>query len=754
MTDTHLTQITRELNLTDRQVQAAAALLEEGATVPFIARYRKEATGGLDEVDIISIRDRLEQLNALSKRREAILTSLKDHGKLTDELKEKVLVAPTLAVLEDLYLPYRPKRRTRGMIAQERGLESLAARIFDQGDIDPRTEAIAFLDPDKGVETVDDALAGARDIIAEWINEDAKVRDALRELFARKAVIRSKMIKGKEEEGAKYKDYFEWEEPVATAPSHRILAIRRGTAEGVLTFRVLPNEERTAAVLEQHFVKRDNPAADEVRLAVRDSYRRLLGPSMETEIRLESKNRADAEAIKVFTQNIRNLLLAPPLGQKSVLAIDPGLRTGCKIVCLDPQGKLLHSETIFPLQPHNRVKKSAETIQELTKRFAIEAIAVGNGTGGREAEAFCRGIDFGRQIPVIVVSESGASVYSASAVARDEFPDHDLTVRGAVSIGRRLMDPLSELVKIDPKAIGVGQYQHDVDQKALKKSLDDVVTSCVNRVGVEVNTASRQLLRYVSGLSERLAGNIIAHRDAQGPFHSRLELIKVSGMGAKTFEQAAGFLRISGAADPLDASAVHPESYPIVEAMAVDQNSTVSDLMTDAALRSGIVLDRYVTDDIGIPTLTDIMNELAKPGRDPREQFELFAFTDGINEIADLQRGMKLPGVVTNVTAFGAFVDIGVHQDGLVHISELADRFIRNPHDFLTVNQKVHVTVIDVDLTRRRISLSMRSNPMEPRSGRSDNAHSGKKQSGGTPTRKKTSGGNPFAAALKGWKVP
>ena len=477
MPDTHRAQIARELNLTDRQVQAATALLEEGATVPFIARYRKEATGGLDEVNIIAIRDRLEQLEALDNRRTAILKSLEEQGKLTDELKGTVLAAPTLAVLEDIYLPYRPKRRTRGMIAKERGLEPLAARIFDQGDIDPRGEATPFLDPKKGVETVDYALAGARDIIAEWINEDAKVREALRELFARKAVIRSKVVKGKEEEGAKYKDYFEWEEPVATAPSHRVLAIRRGTAEGVLTFRLLPDEERTIAILEQHFVKGESPAADEVRLAVRDSYRRLLGPSMETEIRLESKNRADTEAIRVFTQNVRNLLLAPPLGQKRVLAIDPGLRTGCKIVCLDAQGKLLHNETIFPLPPKGRVKESDETIKKLIERFEIEAIAVGNGTGGRETETFCRGIDFGRQVPVIVVSESGASVYSASPVARDEFPDHDVTVRGAVSIGRRLMDPLSELVKIDPKAIGVGQYQHDVDQKALKKSLDDVVTS-------------------------------------------------------------------------------------------------------------------------------------------------------------------------------------------------------------------------------------------------------------------------------------
>ena len=722
MTETHVAQIARELHLTEKQVQAATLLLGEGATVPFIARYRKEATGGLDEVSIISIRDRLEQLDTLNKRRDTILKSLEEQGKLTGELKERVLSAVTLTALEDLYLPYRPKRRTRGMVAKERGLEPLAVKLFEQGDTDPQTEAAPFIDPEKGVETADDALAGARDIIAERISEAAPVRDALRELFAKKAVIHAKVAKGKEEEGVKYTDYFDWEEPVSTAPSHRVLAIRRGAAEGFLTFRVLPDEERTTEILERHFVKGDTPAAREVRLAVRDSYKRLLAPSMETETRLESKNRADTEAIRVFTQNVRNLLLAPPLGQKRVLAIDPGLRTGCKIVCLGPQGKLLHNDTIFPLKPRSRVKESEETIQGLVARFEIEAIAVGNGTGGRETEAFCRGIDFGRQVPVIAVSESGASVYSASGVARDEFPDHDVTVRGAVSIGRRLMDPLSELVKIDPKAIGVGQYQHDVDQKALKKSLDDVVTSCVNMVGVEANTASRQLLSYVSGLSERLAGNIIAYRDENGPFSSRTELKKVPGMGAKTFEQAAGFLRIGGAKNPLDASAVHPESYPVVEAMAADLGCTVRDLMTSPELREKIILENYVSDTTGIPTLTDIMAELAKPGRDPRESFELFAFTEDVNKITDLQVGMKLPGIVTNVTAFGAFVDIGVHQDGLVHISELADTFVRDPHSLLAVNQKVEATVIGVDLKRKRISLSLRSNPMEPR---------GNKKSGG-----------------------
>ena len=758
MTEKQIIKIAQELQLTEKQVRAVLLLLEEGATVPFIARYRKEATGGMDEVEVISIQDRAEQLGTLDKRRGTVLKSLEEQGKLTDELKEKVLSAETLVLLEDIYLPYRPKRRTRGMAARDRGLEPLAAKIFEQGDINLEAEAIAFIDLEKGVETIEDALAGARDIIAEWINEDAGVRAALRELFAKKAVIHSKIAKNKEEEGAKYRDYFDWEEPVAKAPSHRVLAIRRGAADGFLIFRVLPDEERTIDILERHFVKGDNPAAREVRLAVKDSYKRLLSLSMETETRLESKNRADGKAIRVFAQNIRNLLLASPLGQKRVLAIDPGLRTGCKVVCLDPQGKLLHNDTIFPLQPRNRTKESEETLKKLVESFSIDAIAIGNGTGGRETEEFCRGIGFGRTVAVIMVSESGASVYSASKVAREEFPDYDLTVRGAVSIGRRLMDPLSELVKIDPKAIGVGQYQHDVDQKALKKSLDDVVTSCVNAVGVEVNTASKQLLSYVSGLSEKLAGNIISCRNEKGAFSSRAELMKVPGMGAKTFEQAVGFLRIRGAENLLDASAVHPESYPVVESMASDLGCRVSDLMTSAELRKKIILENYVSDTTGMPTLTDIMGELAKPGRDPREQFELFTFTEGVSKMADLEVGMKLPGIVTNVTEFGAFVDIGVHQDGLVHVSALTDKFVRNPHDVVKVNQRVAVTVIDVDMKRNRISLSMRSNPMKPHGRRDKDTAPGEKKSGGKPARRETGvkgkkSGNPFAKALKGWKA-
>ncbi len=756
MDEKHIIKIAAELKLKEKQVRAAAQLLDEGATVPFIARYRKEVTGELDEVNIIDIRDRREQLHELDKRREAILKSLEDQGNLTDELEAKVLAAGTLALLEDIYLPYRPKRRTRGMMAKEKGLEPLAEKIFEQGDIDPRAEVVTFIDPEKGVEKIEDALAGARDIIAEWISEDAEARSELRELFTQKAVIRSKVVKGQEEEGVKFKDYYEWEEPASMAPSHRILAIRRGADEGFLIFHILPQEDEAIAILERRFVTNDGQAADQVRLAVKDSYKRLLSLSMETEIRLEIKKRAEEEAIRVFAKNLRNLLLSSPLGQKAVLAVDPGYRTGCKIVCIDPQGKLMHNDTIFPLKPQSRTDESAGKLKMLVEKFNIEAIAVGNGTGGREAEAFCRGIDFNRQVTVVMVNESGASVYSASKVARDEFPDYDVTVRGSVSIGRRLMDPLAELVKIDPKSIGVGQYQHDVDQKALKKSLDDIVASCVNSVGVEVNTASKQLLSYVSGLSERLAGNLVKRRDENGAFLSRAELMKVPGMGPKTFEQAAGFLRISGAKNPLDASAVHPESYPVVTAMVDDLGCTVADLMGDPELRGRINLSDYVIDAIGMPTLTDIMSELAKPGRDPREQFELFAFTEGINEIGDLETGMKLPGVVTNVAAFGAFVDIGVHQDGLVHISELADRFVRNPHDVVQVNQKVSVTVTGVDIERKRIALSMKKDPFEPRERRSEETETVKKPGGKRPKpkqrEKQVSPGNPFADALKNWK--
>ncbi|MBN1276001.1 MAG: RNA-binding transcriptional accessory protein [Deltaproteobacteria bacterium] len=757
MAENYSEKIAKELNLKEGHVRAAIELLDNDSTVPFIARYRKELTGEMDEVSIINVRDRIDQIRALDKRKDAILKSLDDQEKLTDDLKSKILDAETLAILEDVYLPYRPKRRTRGMMAREKGLEPLALKIFEQGEMDVDAEAAAFIDSEKGVGTFADAVSGARDIIAEWINEDGESRAVLRTLYTEKAILRSRVVKDKEEEGIKYKDYFDWEEPAATAPSHRILAIRRGAEEGCLIFHIVPDENEALFLLEERFVKSENNASEQVRQAVRESYRRLLSPSMELELRLELKNRADEEAIRVFAGNLRELLLASPLGQKAVMGIDPGYRTGCKVVCLDPQGKLLDNTTIYPIEPHNKKEQAAGILKNLVSEYQIEAIAVGNGTGGRETEAFCKEISFDRPVVILMVNENGASVYSASAVAREEFPDHDITVRGAVSIGRRFMDPLAELVKIDPKSIGVGQYQHDVDQKALKASLDDVVSSCVNAVGVEVNTASRELLKYVSGLSERLAGNIIRYRNENGPFALRKRLMDVSGMGPKAFEQSAGFLRIRGAANPLDSSAVHPESYPVVEAMAKDMRCSIDDLIKSSELRSEIRLERYVTDRVGIPTLNDIMNELAKPGRDPREQFEPFSFSEGINSISDLETGMHLPGIVTNVTAFGAFVDIGVHQDGLVHLSEMADRFIRDTRDFVKVNQRVMVTVINIDVQRNRISLSMKSRPTEKSKAESNNATASKrklKTVSGNQKKKKKDPANPFAAALKDFRVP
>ena len=709
MTELHISIIAKELAIKPSQVKAVADLLDEGATVPFIARYRKEATGSLDEVAITSIRDRIEQLSELDKRREAIFKSLEERGLLTDELKEKIGGAESLTVLEDIYLPFRPKRRTRATVAKEKGLEPLAARIFEQEEMDIEAEAAAFVDAEKGVASVEEALAGARDIIAEWVSEDLQARERMRELFAAKGIMRSKVISGKEEEGIKYKDYYEWEEPVAKAPSHRVLAIRRGENEGVLILRILPPEDKALRMLESIFLKGSGLAQEQVKAAVHDSYKRLFSASMENEFRLTAKKRADAEAIRVFVENMRQLLLSPPLGRKNVLAIDPGFRTGCKMVCLDRQGKLLHNDTIYPHFSDKGIEEAARKIRDICGRFGIEAIAIGNGTAGRETESFIKGLDLPEEIKVVMVNESGASIYSASEVAREEFPDHDVTVRGSVSIGRRLMDPLAELVKIDPKSIGVGQYQHDVDQTALKKSLDDVVVSCVNRVGVEINTASKQLLTYVSGLGPQLAKNIVEYRNENGPFRSRQELRKVSRLGPKAFEQAAGFLRIRDAENPLDGSAVHPESYHIVDAMARDIGCSFVDLMKDEGLRKNIDLSKYVTDTVGMPTLSDIMAELAKPGRDPRERFESFGFAEGIGKIEDVKPGMKLPGIVTNITAFGVFVDIGIHQDGLVHISELSDRFVKNPGDVVKVHQKVTVTVLDVDMQRKRISLSMKS---------------------------------------------
>lgn len=706
--ESHVKRIAGELGIKVKQAQAAADLLEDGCTVPFIARYRKEATGSLDEVHLTTIRDRLEQLAELDKRREAILKSLEERELLTEDLNKAVMAADSMAVLEDIYLPYRPKRRTRATIAREKGLEPLAEILYAQGQIDPESEAREFIDPEKGVESAEDALAGARDIMAEKINEDSKVRATIRKLFFDKGQARSKVVAGKESEGSKFRDYFDWRENIASAPGHRLLAMLRGEKEGVISLQVRPSEEEALALLRRMVVKARNEAARQVELAAEDGYKRLLAPSMETETRQEAKKRADEEAIRVFAENLRELLLAAPLGRKRVLALDPGYRTGAKLICLDAQGKLLHHDTIYPTQSPKMVEQAATTVRDLCRRFEIEAIAVGNGTGGRETESFVRSLELPKAITVVMVNESGASIYSASKAAREEFPDHDVTVRGAVSIGRRLMDPLAELVKIDPKSIGVGQYQHDVDQGALKNSLDDVVTSCVNRVGVEVNTASKELLTYVSGLGPTLAKNIIAQRDGNGPFRSRKELLKVPRLGPKAFEQAAGFLRIREGNDPLDASAVHPESYPIVERFARDLGCSVKDLMQEEELRQKIRLENYMTDKVGLPTLKDIMRELAKPGRDPREKFEAFSFAEQVNSIEDVKPGMKLPGIVTNVTKFGAFVDIGVHQDGLVHVSQLANRFVKDPAEVVKPQQKVTVTVLDVDLQRKRISLSMR----------------------------------------------
>jgi protein Tex len=749
----HVSLVTDELHLTAQQVQAVALLLEEGASIPFIARYRKEATGSLDEVAIASIRDRLAQLQDLDSRRTAILNSLEQHGHLTDALSQSVMAAQSLSELEDIYLPYRPKRRTRATMAREKGLEPLALLLLEQSGIDPIRAAASYVAPEKGVNTPEEALSGARDILAEKISEDPEARSCIRRLFAEKGMFVCQVAAGKEAEGAKYKDYFDWSEPVSHAPSHRILAMRRGENEDILNLSVLPPEADAIRILETLFVKGGGDDANQVRLAVQDGYKRLLSRSMETEIRLLTKERADIDAIRIFADNLKQLLLAPPLGAKQVLGLDPGFRTGCKLVCLDRQGKLLYHDTIYPHLSEQQTRQAADKVKELCGCFQIEAIAVGNGTAGRETEAFLRTAVLSGQSPdlpaVIMVNESGASIYSASEVAREEFPDLDLTVRGAVSIARRLMDPLSELVKIDPKSIGVGQYQHDVDQTALKQALDDVVINCVNHVGVDVNQASAQLLTYVSGLGPQLARNIVQHRNENGPFDSRQALKKVKRLGPKAFEQAAGFLRIQAGKNPLDASAVHPESYPIVDAMAQDLGCTVTDLIKTPELRSRIDMSRYVTASVGLPTLRDILNELAKPGRDPREQFET-GFTGGVEKMEDLCSGMKLAGIVTNVTAFGAFVDVGVHQDGLVHVSELSDRFIKNPQDVVKVNQKVQVTVLQVDLDRKRISLSMKSapepaaSPRQPLSGTGDTPRL-KKRIQRPVKEKPTPFNNPFA---------
>ena len=705
----HHQKIAQELSIAEKQVSATVALLDEGATVPFISRYRKEVTGELDEVQVAAIRDRVQQLRDLDKRREAILKSLTDMGKLTPELEKQINEAETMVLLEDIYLPYRPKRKTRATTAREKGLQPLADLLMEQKRIDPETEAAKYIDEEKGVKSFEEALAGARDIIAEFISEQAEVRTRMRSLFIEKGTFQSKVIEGKEQEGIKYKDYFDWTEPVKTAPSHRILAMRRGEKEEILWLDIKPVEEEAVALLEDAFVIGYNPSADQVKQAIADGYKRLLKPSMETEVRLFTKKAADEEAIRVFAENARQLLLSAPLGQKRTMAIDPGFRTGCKVVCLDEQGKLLEYTAIFPHTGAGQAKEAEKTTEFLFKKYNIEAIAIGNGTAGRETEVFVRNLNL-PGAAIVMVNESGASIYSASDVAREEFPDKDVTVRGAVSIGRRLMDPLAELVKIDPKSIGVGQYQHDVDQTKLQTSLDDTVMSCVNAVGVELNTASKQILAYVSGLGPQLAQNIVSYRDENGAFKQRSELKKVPRLGDKAFEQAAGFLRIRDAKDPLDTSGVHPERYSLVEQMAKDLKCSVKDLMSDDKLRKSIPLQKYISADAGLPTLNDIMAELAKPGRDPREQFEAFSFTDGVNSINDLKIGMKLPGIVTNITNFGAFVDIGVHQDGLVHLSQITNRFIKDANEVLKVQQKVEVTVTEVDVNRKRISLSMKEN--------------------------------------------
>jgi uncharacterized protein len=700
--------ISSEIGLNKSSVFNTITLLESGATIPFIARYRKEMTGSMDEVMISRVRERLTQLKDLDARREAVLKSLKEQEKLTPELEKAVMEAPTMAELEDIYLPYKPKRKTRASIAREKGLEPLAKIIMSQPRDNPEERAEKFIDPEKGVSSVEEAIQGAEDIIAEWVNEHVFGRKRIRQLFEKEAMIVSKAVKGKEEEGANYRMYFDYHELLSKAPSHRILAMLRGENEGFLRVSLEIEDEKAAEILERIFVKADNACSELVKEAVKDSLKRLLLPSMETEARGWAKEKSDAEAIRVFTENLRQLLLAPPLGQKNVLAIDPGFRTGCKVVCLGRQGELLHNETIYPHPPQNEVKDAIHKIKSLVNAYKTEAIAIGNGTAGRETEKLIRSIPFDRDIIALVVNESGASVYSASAVARKEFPDYDVTVRGAVSIGRRLMDPLAELVKIDPKSIGVGQYQHDVDQSALQKSLDETVMSCVNKVGVEVNTASEELLTYVSGVGESLARNIVKYRNENGPFRSRKDLRKVTRFGDKAFEQAAGFLRIRDAEDPLDASAVHPESYYVVDRMARKLGCSVRDLMQDAGCRMKIKAEEFVDEKTGLPTLQDIMQELAKPGRDPRDRFEIFEFSKDVHSMEDLRIGMKLPGIVTNITKFGAFVDIGVHQDGLVHISHLADRFVRDPGEVVKLNQKVMVEVLEVDIPRKRISLSMK----------------------------------------------
>ncbi|MGM9818898.1 MAG: Tex family protein [Paludibacteraceae bacterium] len=694
------------LSLTPKQVKNTIQLLTDGATVPFISRYRKEMTDALDEVQVSNIKEQYERLLEIESRKKTVLAAIEKQEKLTPELRERINSCWDMVELEDIYLPYKQKKRTRAEIAKEKGLEPLAKIIMMQRDNALSVRLSSFVSD--AVPSEDEALKGARDIIAEWVNESESARNAVRGVFASKAMITSRVVKGKEAEGDKYTDYFDFSEPLAKCTSHRLLAMRRGESEGFLKITIQPDEEPCLERLNRIFVKADNDASAQVSIAVEDAYKRLLRPSIETEFAAKSKERADTEAIRVFAENLRQLLLAPPLGQKRVLGIDPGFRTGCKVVCLDEQGNLLHNETIFPHPPQNEVAQSVRKLQKLVEMYKIQAVAVGNGTAGRETESFVQNIRYDRKVQIFSVSESGASIYSASKIAREEFPEYDVTVRGAVSIGRRLMDHLAELVKIDPKSIGVGQYQHDVDQMRLKKTLDQTVESVVNAVGVNLNTASKHLLVYVSGLGVQLAQNIVDYRAEHGAFSSRSELMNVPRMGAKSFEQCAGFLRISDAKNPLDNSAVHPESYAVVQRMATDLNCSVEALMHDSGLRSKIILEKYVTEKTGLHTLKDIMSELEKPGRDPRSVIKVFEFDSSVKKIEDLRVGQVLPGIVTNVTNFGAFVDVGIKENGLVHVSNLSDKFIKDPAEVVHLHEHVQVRVLDVDLQRKRIQLSMK----------------------------------------------
>ena len=697
--------IATALNIAVRQVENTLSLLNGGATIPFISRYRKEATGGLNEVQIGEIKERYYKLTEIAKRKETILKTIEEQGKLTADLKKRIEACWDATELEDIYLPYKPKRKTRAEAARQKGLEPLATILMMQRENNLMARVRTFIKGD--VKDEEDALKGARDIIAEQVSEDERSRNQLRNQFSRQAIISSKVVKGKEEEAAKYKDYFDFSEPLKRCTSHRLLAIRRGEAEGLLKVSISPDDEECTERLERNYVRGNNECSQQVKEAVRDAYKRLLKPSIETEFAALSKEKADEEAIRVFAGNLRQLLLAPPLGQKRVMGIDPGYRTGCKVVCLDAQGNLLHNETIYPHPPKSEHGISARKLTKLVEQYAIEAIAIGNGTASRETEAFVTSQRYDRKLQVFVVSEDGASIYSASKIAREEFPEYDVTVRGAVSIGRRLMDPLAELVKIDAKSIGVGQYQHDVDQTALKKSLDTTVESCVNSVGVNLNTASRHLLTYVSGLGPTLAQNIVDYRAENGAFTSRKELMKVPRMGAKAFEQCAGFLRIPGAKNPLDNSAVHPESYAVVEHIAKDMKCSVEDLIKNKELRNKIDIKKYVTDQVGLPTLTDILAELEKPGRDPRQAIKVFEFDKNVKTIDDLKVGMILPGIVTNITNFGCFVDVGIKENGLVHVSQLCREFVSDPTTVVSIHQHVQVKVIGIDMERKRISMTM-----------------------------------------------